>query len=69
MTPAVLLLGTRHSILSGVWVAVVLCCFLFVLAVILGTLFRSRWLWMAALTLIAASLVLGGVAAVMDRLG
>lgn len=62
-------ISTRTTVLQDLWIAVLVCAIGFVLAVIIGVLFRSRWAWGIAVYLLLADLLLGVAAAVTDRLG
>ena len=59
----------QATILRDVWIAVLACAIGFVLAAIIGVLFRSRWAWGIAVYLLLSDLILAVAAAVTDRLG
>jgi len=61
--------SARNTALSILWLGVLVCSGLFLLAVILGLLFRSRRCWGMAVTLIVVDLLLAASVAVLDRLG
>jgi hypothetical protein len=62
-------LSARNTALSVLWFAVVLCSGFFLLAVLLGLLFRSRRCWGVAVALIVVDLALAASVALLDRLG
>lgn len=62
-------ISTRTTVLQDLWIAVLVCAIGFVLAVIIGVLFRSRWAWGIAVCLLVSDLLLAVAAAVTDRLG
>jgi hypothetical protein len=64
-----LIISVRATTLSILWLAVLLCSLSFALAVVAGLLFRSGRFWRIAIALIIADLLLGVMAALLDRVG
>ena len=62
-------ISARATALSILWLAVFLASLLFAVAVVLGVLFRSSRFWGIAIALIAVDLLLGAIAAMLNRLG
>lgn len=63
------IISARSTALSLLWLAVITAALLFVLAAVLGTVLRSSRLWGIAIALIAVDLLLGVIAALLNRLG
>ena len=61
--------SAHTSALSIIWLSIVICSGSFLLAAVLGFLFRSRRCWGVAIALITADLLLGVTAALLDQLG
>jgi len=61
--------SARNTAPSILWLGVLVCSGLFLLAVILGLLFRGRRCWGMAVTVIVVDLLLAPSVAVLDRLG
>ena len=66
--PAVII-STVATVLSILWLAVFLASLAFVLAVVLGVIFRSGRFWGIAVALITVDLLLGALGALLNRLG
>lgn len=64
-----LILTTRATALTIVWMGVLICSLLLVVVVVLGTLLRRASWWKIAVGLTVTDLLLAVAAAVLDRLG
>jgi RsiW-degrading membrane proteinase PrsW (M82 family) len=60
---------TRQTVLSGLWIALLVAAILFLVAVALGVFLRSSKWWGIAVGLVVTDLLLGGVIAMLDRFG
>lgn len=68
MTP-ILLISMLPTALSILWVVLLFGSGSFLIAVVGGIVFGDRRYWLAALVLVITDLLLGGVIAVLDRMG
>jgi hypothetical protein len=63
------IISARATTLSILWLAVFLASLLFVVAAVLGVIFRSSRCWGVAVGLITVDLLLAAIAALRNRLG
>lgn len=66
---SVSLIWTPATALSLLWLALLVGSGFFLLVVIGGIIFGDRRYWVVGLILVIANLLLGGVIAILDRMG
>jgi hypothetical protein len=64
-----LAVSVRTSALSILWLGVLVCSVCFLVAFILGLIFRNSRLWATVLGLMVADVLLGAIVAILDHMG
>jgi hypothetical protein len=64
-----LVISARTSVLSILWLAVLVCSVCLVAAFILGLIFRNSRGWATVLRLMFADVLLGAIVAILDHMG